>query len=63
MGDWENWNPGDWLECVVGAVGAYTEGCKYQFIEISAWETARSVDDKGDENGMPPRNFKWHSRP
>lgn len=57
-----NWKQGDVLLCEDSKSGHYTTGKLYKFICISPSGSARSIDDRGQENGLFPRFFKWHSR-
>lgn len=63
IGDWDKWQAGDMLECASTGSGCYTLGRLYAFIKMSEWGSARTIDDVGGENGLPPSFFKWHSRP
>lgn len=63
MSDPANWKAGDLLECIFCPGPQYTEGKLYSFLYLSDWGSARTIDDDGDENGIMPRQFKWHSRP
>lgn len=58
-----NWKQGDVLLCEDSKSGHYTTGKLYKFICISPYGSARSIDDRGRENGLMPKFFKWHSRP
>lgn len=61
--DPEYWKEGDFLECLHNS-GNYTKGKLYSFLRHSKeYGSARTLDDKGLENGMLAHNFKWHSRP
>lgn len=63
MNDPANWKAGDLLECICCPDPKYTEGKLYSFLYLSDWGSARTIDNDGNENGIMPSQFKWHSRP
>jgi len=60
--DWTDWKIGDVLTSTADG-GGYTSGKTYKFLGMTAWGTARTLDDDGKESGMMPFCFAWHSRP
>lgn len=63
MSDPANWLPGDKLRCIRCSTPAYSAGSLYSFLHLSNHGSARTVDNYGQDNGLPYSCFAWHSRP
>ncbi|UNY40183.1 hypothetical protein KLEP174_gp80 [Pseudomonas phage vB_PcuM_ KLEP17-4] len=64
MSDPKNWREGDLIKSVGGNTSHYTSGNIYRFVRMSEeYGSARAIDNRGQENGMLPQFFEWHSRP